>query len=277
MTTYSTKALASATSAHYQDSHYYDRRYARRTDDVRFYTTLTARATGPILELGAGTGRVTLALARAGRHVFAIEHESSMVTKLKKKLEAEAPAVQQRVRVLRKDLRTLKLTQRFSWVIAPFNVFMHLYSRQDIERALKTAHLHLEPRGKLAFDVLMPDLKALSRDPQRDYRLADVKLAGSKLAFKYSEAFDYDAISQIQMVTMRFIHPRDPQQTFITPLAHRQFFPAELETLLHYNHFKVAQRFGDFHGSHLSDQSLTQIVIAQPLQRQPLQSRRKLS
>ena len=45
------------TDAHYEDGDYYDQAYRRRRHDVRFYVDLAKRMGGPVLELGAGTGR----------------------------------------------------------------------------------------------------------------------------------------------------------------------------------------------------------------------------
>ena len=45
---------------------------------------------------------------------------------------------------------------------------------------------------------------------------------------------------------MDFEHPKHQRESFCTPLTQRQFFPAELEALLHYNGFEVESHSGDF-------------------------------
>jgi hypothetical protein len=71
---------------------------------------------------------------------------------------------------------------------------------------------------------------------------------------RYSERFDYDRLRQILFVAMEFA-PMDGSEPWMTPLAHRQFFPQELATLLHYNGFAVAERHGDFFRSPLVSDS----------------------
>jgi hypothetical protein len=73
---------------------------------------------------------------------------------------------------------------------------------------------------------------------------------------RYSERFDYDRLRQILFVSMEFA-PDDGQSTWTTPLAHRQFYPQELEMLLHYNGFTVTERYGDFACGPLRSESET--------------------
>jgi len=56
-------------------------------------------------------------------------------------------------------------------------------------------------------------------------------------------------------VAMEFEAVDDPSHAWMTPLSHRQFFPAEWEALLHYNGFEVDRVDGDFFGSPLSKSS----------------------
>jgi hypothetical protein len=156
----------------------------------------------------------------------------------------------------------MRLRRRFPLVIAPFNVLMHLYTRRDLERGLASCRIHLAPRGRLAFDVLMPDLRALIRDPDRYYRGRPIRDPSSRRRYAYSEAFEYDVVQQTQMVTSAFRSLDDPRDTFVRPLAHRQFFPAELEALLHYNGFAIEARYGDFARGPLDAWSESQVIVA---------------
>ena len=70
---------------------------------------------------------------------------------------------------------------------------------------------------------------------------------------RYREVFDYDRIRQIQFCSMCFDPVRG--ESFVTPLAHRVFFPQELEALLHYNGFETTALYGDFAKSPLKQDS----------------------
>ncbi|HEX6243521.1 MAG TPA: hypothetical protein VFZ61_21560, partial [Polyangiales bacterium] len=62
--------IARGAVAHYEDADLYDLAYRRRRADVRLYCELAHEYAGPVLELGVGTGRVALALAKAGAELL---------------------------------------------------------------------------------------------------------------------------------------------------------------------------------------------------------------
>ena len=185
----------------------------------------------------------------------------SMLSRGKEQLRKEPADVRARVRWRRGDLTRVRVGRRFQTVISPFNVWMHLYTRPEVEAALATVRAHLRPGGRFIFDVLLPDHRALARDPSKFYSCGIRKIPGEKGQFRYQEAFDYDPLSQVQMVTMAFEDVGNDRD-FITPLAHRQFFPAELEALLHYNGFSIEDRFGGFDRSPMQAGAESQILIA---------------
>ncbi|MDB4977033.1 MAG: Methyltransferase [Myxococcaceae bacterium] len=254
--------IARGAVAHYEDAAYYDLAYKRRRSDVRFYVHRALGSKGPVLELGAGTGRVALEIARAGRDIVAVEPVPAMLTRAREKALRLPKHAQERLIWKRGDLRTLRLAQRFALVIAPFNVFMHLYTREDLERGLATVRAHLAPRGRFVFDVSMPDLRAMVRSPGRMYKGPRVVLPDSGQTYDYFEAFDYDAVREVQLVSMVFQSASTLEDLRILPLSQRQFFPEELALLLHYNGFAIEQRFGDFDESPLARDSESQIVVA---------------
>jgi SAM-dependent methyltransferase len=155
---------------HYADAALYDYEYRRRRADVNFYRTLAKRrlgGPGRILDLGAGTGRVTIPLARDGHEVVALDQSPSMLAGLRARVAALAPAARSRVEVVQGDLRTFEVAGTFQLVVAAFNVVEHLYTRGEVDACLRRVAAHLEPGGAFAFDVQLPDLAWLLRDPSK--------------------------------------------------------------------------------------------------------------
>ncbi|MFI5307016.1 MAG: class I SAM-dependent DNA methyltransferase [Polyangiales bacterium] len=258
------RSLRHGTAALYEDALFFDHFYRRRSADVKLYVELARRYGGPVLELGVGTGRIAIAIARAGIEVVGVDVMPSMLARARQRTFA-LPLVTRGLLTLRRgDMRRLALGRRFPLVIAPFNAFTHLYTRDDVERTLACCRRHLEPRGRLAFDVVMPDLRALHQDPDRLYRGRDVRDPRDSGMWRYHEASHYDAARQIRSVTMLFERKDDPRRTRAVPLTQRQFFPSELEGLLHYNGFEIEQRYGDFRFGPLRESSETQVLVARP-------------
>ncbi len=245
------KALEAGSSAHYEDPSYYTKTYKNRLSDVRYYTDLAEVSKGSVLEYGCGNGRITIPLARTGVAVTGVDLSEPMLDDFRKRLQKEPKEVQRNVSLRHGDMRTLKLKKRFALVFCPFNAFLHLYTRQDVEQFLARVRAHLAPRGEFVFDISIPEPIELSREPSKLFRTPRFlypRPGGESLIVKYGERFDYDKVRQVLFVSMEF-EPEDGSGAWTTPLTHRQFYPAELEALLHYNGFEILAQLGDFDGS----------------------------
>lgn len=244
------RELEAGATAHFDDPDYYSVSYASRKEDVAMYSRVCAPYR-EVLEYGIGNGRIAIPLARAGKRVTGIDLSTAMLADLKTRLARSGFA--DRVTARRGDMRRVKLGKRFPIAICPFNTALHLYTRQDLERWLARVREHLVPRGKLVMDVSMPILQDLADPPGTSYSQKPFRHPSAGVV-KYEEVFDYDRVRQILFVSMCF-EPRDGKTPFMVPLAHRQYFPRELEALLHYNGFETTQIDGDFEGGPLVQDS----------------------
>lgn len=250
------------TTAHYADPTYYDRTYKRHRADITFYLQTILEQNGPVLELGCGTGRITLPVARLGIDIVGVDSSEAMLEKARSKLATQSQPVRNHVEFQCQDIRNMDLKKKFRVVISPFNVLQHLYTRPDLEGCFNVVKKHMMPRaGRFVFDVLVPDVRALGRSSARKYKLGKAYHPRGEKRYLYRESFDYDPISHIQYITMYFEDPDDPSGSFEVPLCHRQFFPVEMEALLHYNGFEIIDVFGDFDRSPLDEDKDTHIYV----------------
>jgi SAM-dependent methyltransferase len=143
---------------------YYDEAYAadEELSDVPFYLDLARSTGGPVLELGCGTGRVLLAIARAGFAIDGVDNSRPMLDRLHRKLELEADHVRERVSVFAGDMRIFRSQRKYPLVIIPFRPLQHMYKIEDQLAALRTAAFHLRDGGVLAFDVYHPRFEKLN-------------------------------------------------------------------------------------------------------------------
>jgi SAM-dependent methyltransferase len=131
--------------------------------DVEWYVRKAKAAGGPVLELGAGTGRVTLALAREDVDVHALDAHAGMLDVLRRKL-AELPAdVQRRVTVVEGNMQTFDLPERFGLVIAPFRAILHNLTEDELLTCFRRVRAHLREGGQFAFNVFHPSLEIMAR------------------------------------------------------------------------------------------------------------------
>jgi SAM-dependent methyltransferase len=137
---------------------YYDDAYAVKPDltDLPFYVDLAKKAGGPVLEIGCGTGRVLLPIARHGIEIHGVDNSLSMLDVLKKHLRQESREVRQNVRLHHGDMRRFRLNTKYPLIIMPFRPLQHMRTLDDQVRALTSAAFHLKTDGIFAFDVFFP-------------------------------------------------------------------------------------------------------------------------
>lgn len=135
---------------------FYDWENARTQgrSDVPFWRRLAARVEGRVLELGCGTGRILLPLARAGVRIVGIDRSEAM-------LRGQIPKARKIHRLtplVRGDIRQLPFRRRsFQMVLAPYGMLQSLTRDRDLASTLESAARVLRTGGLLGID-LVPDL-----------------------------------------------------------------------------------------------------------------------
>jgi ubiquinone/menaquinone biosynthesis C-methylase UbiE len=128
--------------------------------DVRFWQRLAAAASGPVLELGCGTGRITMPIARDGTSVTGIDRSAPMLARARAKHARRRDAA--RVDFVRGDIRRLPFrTRRFGLVMAPCGILQSLIRERDLAETLASVARVLKRGGRFGID-LVPDLPAWS-------------------------------------------------------------------------------------------------------------------
>lgn len=104
------------------------------------------RPAGRILDVGAGTGRVALDLARAGHEVVALDRDEVLLGALRERAQREGL----RVETVAGDARCFALNRGFALVLAPMQTVQLLGGPQGVEGFVRCAAAHLPPGGLLA-------------------------------------------------------------------------------------------------------------------------------
>lgn len=220
---------------------FYALNYAHYTDDFEFYTRLAqdyAGDGGPVLELGAGTGRVSRAIARRGVEVVALEPSPAM-RQIGAKHTEGLPV--KWVSGDMRDLDALRPRRKYTLVIAPFNAFMHLYTLEDQDAAMAGIAKHLAKGGRLAFDLYNP---AHIGPPGVLQHEGDYEGGVSVFIHQQHEA-------AVQSLTTHYlvdqVSPKGTLKRQTFTLTQRYFTRYELERWLRGFGFRF-RLFGGFHG-----------------------------
>lgn len=133
----------------------YDFSYEDFTEDVDFYENLAQSVDGPLLELGAGSGRVAVPLAQAGYDVVGIDTSPSMLAQARRRLKA-AGKLKGSLELLAGDMTSFDLGRQFAMVFVAANTFQHLLTTEQQLACLQSARRHLQPGGIFAMSLRSP-------------------------------------------------------------------------------------------------------------------------
>lgn len=248
----------------------YDAIYADRAD-IGFWLAMADASPGPLLEIGCGTGRVLLELARAGHEVAGLDLSRAMIERARAKLRVEAAETRGRVRLVVADMTAFELDRRFATVISPFGGFHHLRTVEQQLACLDRCRTHLEPRGTLVLDLFNPapiPTECLSSEPLDDdapETLTDwtdgrrirwwISVEGYRPAEQRNEC----------LLTCEVIEDGEVVRRHVDAFALRYVFRYELEHLLVRAGFELVGLYGDYDRSPFSDGSPGMIAIARPV------------
>ncbi len=141
---------------------------------------------GEVLEVTAGTGRVTLPLLRAGLKVTAVDISYGLLSRLREKAAIEGLAVE----TAHADMRDFDLKKQFPMVIIPFHSLEEIHDGCDVTAALRRVRVHLAPGGRALVTLHNPTTH--HADDSGMLRLgADEYLPnGNRLLFWYARTFN---------------------------------------------------------------------------------------
>jgi len=250
-------------------SEWYDVFYSTAGDeDVEFYVDLAQASRGPVLEIGCGTGRVSLPIASAGIDVVGVDFSTSMLAKARERAAAtkdNGGAVE----FLQGDMRTLALGRRFPLVIIPARTLYLALTPEEQLESLRRAAAHLAPRGALAFNLFVPDSDLIADVSEEPFSMGETINPKTGLRCLLSAANRPDPVSQtihsIQTVE-ELSDAGEVVRTVDLEVDLRYLYPSEVHVMLEQVGIVADQVFGDFEGGPLTEDSeeMVWVVRATP-------------
>jgi SAM-dependent methyltransferase len=231
--------------------------------DHNFYLRRARRAGGRILEIGCGTGRLTLPLARSGIDVTGIDNSPKMLALAREKLGREDPRIQERVELLEADIRELDLGQMFNLVIFPFNSFMYLYTPEDQVRALAAVRKHLADDGLFILSLFVPSPEITTFIPGVMSFQWKKKHPGGGEAYCW-EIKEVDTFYQLAAAKLivDWVKPGGEVRRYVQEQTFRYFTHYEFSHLLERRGFRVLEMIGDFKAEDLAPGHRDMVFVA---------------
>jgi SAM-dependent methyltransferase len=218
--------------------------------DVAFFVAAAQSSGGPVLEIGCGTGRVLLPLARVGIDVTGIDLSPHMLDVCQRRLLREPAEVQAHVQLDQADMCNFALGQTFQLITIPFRPFQHLIEVEDQIACLRCVHQHLAERGRFILDLFNPSLPALVHEITGEEQSGEPEftLPDGRRVQRRSRIVARDVFKQYQDVELIYYvnHPDGRTERLVHAFPMRYFFRYEVEHLLARCGFAVEALYGDY-------------------------------
>jgi SAM-dependent methyltransferase len=254
---------------------HYDAAYAKLAAkqvlvDAPFYVDLACNSGGPVLEIGCGTGRILLKIARHGVEIEGVDNSRPMLAVLGKHLDAESPEVCSKVKLHQGDMRDFHLARKFPLVIIPFRPLQHMYTQEDQLAALKTAAAQLADGGRLALDVFYPKFELIPAGIGEEILELEwhLDLDRTKTVRRYFRKESYDKIAQTFNATFVFrtYHDEKLVSEETEPLKMSYYTYPQMRALFVLAGLEIVAEFGSFRRTPLDNDATDMIFVLRKAQ-----------
>jgi SAM-dependent methyltransferase len=241
---------------------FYDLENAEFTEDLSCWVELARRQGGPVLELGCGSGRVMLHLAREGFEVTGVDSSPAMLALARRRLALQK-TIAPRITLREGNFTGLRLGKTFPLILLAFNTFAHMTEPSDARAALETIAAHLAPGGQAA--LALPNPIPIYGDPPEGLVLErSFRDEARNVTIQQFSSLRADRAAQLGHITWIYdeIDSAGTLTRTTVPMTLRYFFPNELSVLLEQAGLHLAHLWGDYDGSPFVEDSPVLIAVA---------------
>lgn len=227
----------------------------RTSVDYDYYLKKILECKGSVLEVGVGTGRIFKEALKKGADVYGIDVSKTMIDVLRANISEE-----NHNRVFVKDARDFNLGVKFDLIVMPFRTFSHFPDTDDQLKVLNNIHNHLNPDGRLIFDVFSPDFTMLKEGLDNFTDFEGEYEKGRTVKRIVSMQSDFAQ----QVINTKFIF--EWNDGFKTERSEwdsvlRYFFRYELENLIRLSRLRLIDIYGDLEEGRITDNSGDFLII----------------
>jgi len=232
--------------------------------DVPFWRSVAARTHGTVLELGCGTGRISLPLARAGVSVVGVDRSALMLARAAHRADGlrrnGVGRARKRLRLVRADIRALPFhPDRFSMVLAPYGILQSLLRDSDLKATLGSVARVLKPGGLFGVD-LVPDVPKW-REYRNKVQMKGRTTGGVHLTL--IESVRHDRRRRLTIFEQSYLERRGDKTTeHRFDLTFRTLPIPQMITRLERAGFTIDAVVGDYHGGPWDERADVWIIMA---------------
>ena len=242
---------------------FYDWENAQTLDrrDVHFWRRMASRAKGSVLELGCGTGRVTIPVARAGARIVGVDRSSEMLSYARRR--AKRARLGQRVSWIRGDIRCLPFrpSARFNLVMAPYGILQSLVRESDLKATLASVAGVLSTGGIFGVD-LVPDLPVW-KEYREKVRFRGAR-RGGKSRITLIETVRQERAKRLTIFDQKYVEQRGGQRRMRRfSLVFRTLTVPQMTARLENAGFRIKAVLGDYDGQPWDPRADVWLILAE--------------
>ena len=210
-----------------------------QNDDIPFYIEYAKKQNSPILDLAAGTGRVTIPLAEAGFKIYSLESSEAMLNQAKKKIALLPNEIKEKITLLKGNMTEFQLDIKFNLIIIPTS-FGHCLTTDQQEACLRNIYNHLLDEGIFILDLFPGGILK----EKGSFREKPVKLNQDREVIR-SGKYSTDFIKQISVYELKF-EVYEEGKLIDEIMEHSKvavIFNREIEMLLKKLGFKIREQY----------------------------------
>jgi ubiquinone/menaquinone biosynthesis C-methylase UbiE len=231
-------------------------------DDASFYIDLAHEHGDKALELGVGTARLAIQLARVGIETWGIDNSQHMLKAAKTNLDNEPQEVRNRVHLELADVRGFDLNEDFGLVYFPSYSFDHILERDDQIKALKAIRKHIALGGVYAFDLVhVPEPKDVS-----DWFVQKKLLDGDRMVVRtgYNVTKPEERIMTVNLWYELYKDGRMLERHFDGSDVYVHS-PEGIRELLEETGFEIVAWYGDHDKRSIIPESKMMVIVTRPI------------
>ena len=218
------------------------------SDDIPFYIEIAEdMGAKNILELGCGTGRVSIPIAEAGFSIYGIDLSEEMLKVFANKLHNLDQAVQAKITSIHGDMADFNLNMQFDLIIIPFRAFQSLTAEEQQIGCLRCVYDHLTEKGRFIVDVFLPYANLDESWIADENVNFETTLPNSGAKIKRTDLRKkIDVKNQVIYPDLIYYitYPDGKQETIVEELCLKYYYHDQIQRLLIENNFTICAEYG---------------------------------
>ncbi|MEM7800709.1 MAG: class I SAM-dependent methyltransferase [Chloroflexota bacterium] len=237
---------------------YYDALHQDVQSDIQFLLTLLNEKPHTIIDLGCGSGRISIPLAAAGHTVWGVDNSAAMFKRMARNLSRSHSGAAVSIQTVLADLQAYQLPKQTNeMAILGYNTAMH-FDQAGLQAILNATYQHLRADGELVIDLSNPfDLHQFEEESNLFSDEYEIEMEGRVVIV--GSRMEIDQSSQSFVLSWRF---EDKEQVIEASETFYYYFPHQLQLLLEESRFKLNAIYGDYLFSPFEDESDRLILLA---------------